>query len=148
MSVTCALAITGVAFSAVGDALTGYIFDRFVAIGLIAAVTAATLEHRVAETALGAGAGFGLMLVIRIASGGRGLGFGDVKLAALLGAGLGPADAFVAIGSSFVLGAAFAVGFLAAGRLRYGSPVRFGPYLLAGSLCDLAYHRLRAGVFP
>jgi len=140
--------MTGVAFSAVGDALTGYIFDRFIAAGLIAAMTAAMLEHRVAETALGAGAGFGIMLLIRFASGGRGLGFGDVKLAALLGAGLGPTEALVAIGSAFVVGAGFAVGFLAAGRLRYGSQVRFGPYLLAGSLCALAYHRLSAGVFP
>lgn len=148
MSATCAFAMTGVAFSAVGDALTGYIFDRFVAIGLIATMTAAALEHRVAESALGAGAGFGIMLLIRIASGGRGLGLGDVKLAALLGAGLGPTDALVAIGSAFVVGAGVAVGFLVAGRLGYGSPIRFGPYLLAGSLFDLAYHRLSAGVFP
>lgn len=148
MSATCLLAMIGLTVSAVGDALTGYVFDCFVATGLVATMTAAVLEHRVAETSLGAGAGFGVMLVIRFASGGRGLGLGDVKLASLLGAALGPTEALAAIGAAFVVGAAFAVGFLAAGRLRFGSRVRFGPYLLAGSLCDLAYHRLSAGVFP
>ncbi|MGH7684390.1 MAG: prepilin peptidase [Vulcanimicrobiaceae bacterium] len=148
MSVTCALAISAVGIAAVSDALTGYIFDGLLAAGLTATMSAALFEHRVAESAFGAIAAFIVMLAIRCASGGRGLGFGDVKVALLIGAGLGPMEGVVAIGSAFVAGTAFALPLLAAGRLRYGSPVRFGPYLLAGSLCDLAYHRLSAGVFP
>ncbi|MGH7661661.1 MAG: hypothetical protein ACRENA_12210, partial [Vulcanimicrobiaceae bacterium] len=126
----------------------GYIFDGLIAVGLTATIIAAVFEHGVAESVFGAIVAFIVMLAIRYASGGRGLGLGDVKLALLIGAGLGPMEGVVARGSAFVAGTAFALALLAAGRLRYGSPVRFGPYLLAGSLCDLAYHRLSAGVFP
>jgi prepilin signal peptidase PulO-like enzyme (type II secretory pathway) len=148
MSLTCTCAIAAIAAAAVSDAVTGYIYDVVVAIGLTATVSAASLEHHVVSAIVGAVVGFGVMLLIRCASRGRGLGLGDVKLASLIGAGLGPIEGLMAIGSAFVVGAACALAFLAAGRLRYGSPVRFGPYLLAGSLCDLAYHRLSAGVFP
>jgi leader peptidase (prepilin peptidase)/N-methyltransferase len=142
------LAMVTIGLAALGDALTGYIFDALVAVGFSAAMTAATLEHRAAESVLGSVVAFGMMLLVRFASGGRGLGLGDVKLASLIGAGLGPTEGLMAIGTAFVVGAACALGFLATGRLRRGSAVRFGPYLLAGSLCDLAYHRLNAGVFP
>ena len=148
MSATCSVAVATISLAAVADAFTGYIFDGLVGVGLTATMTAATLEHRAAASVLGAAVAFGMMLLIRIASGGRGLGLGDVKLASLIGAGLGPAEGLMAIGTAFVVGAACALVFVAAGRLRRGSPVRFGPYLLAGSLCDLAYHRLSAGVFP
>jgi prepilin signal peptidase PulO-like enzyme (type II secretory pathway) len=147
VSAGCVVAMVAVAAAAIGDALTGYIFDRVVALGLIATIAASVPEHRIAESTLGAGVGFGVMLAIRLASSGEGLGLGDVKLASLIGAGLGPAQGLVAIGAAFIIGAAAALGFLAAGRLRRRSQVRFGPYLLAGSLCDLAYHRLGAGVF-
>jgi len=65
-----------------------------------------------------------------------GLGFGDVKLLAMIGAFLGPAGVIETILAAsavgLVLGAA-----LALGRGRWDVPFGFGPALAAGALCAL-----------
>jgi leader peptidase (prepilin peptidase)/N-methyltransferase len=72
---------------------------------------------------------------------GSALGFGDVKLAAVLGGPLGwlgwPA---VLLGGVLpvVLGGLAALGLLATGRIRRDTPVPFGPALIAGFLLATA----------
>lgn len=136
-----------IAIAALVDARSGYIFDPIIVVGLLSTFAAAILQQRTLSTVVGAWIAGAIMLAIRLASRNRGMGLGDVKLGALLGAGLGPLDAAVGIGAAFVLGAGVASGLLVAGRIERGTRVPFGPYLLAGSLCALAYHRLRTGVF-
>jgi leader peptidase (prepilin peptidase)/N-methyltransferase len=67
---------------------------------------------------------------------GGGLGFGDVKLAGLLGgyaAWLGWGQLLIAGFGAFVLGAAVGVALMAAGRARRRSAIPFGPFMLAST---------------
>jgi prepilin signal peptidase PulO-like enzyme (type II secretory pathway) len=67
---------------------------------------------------------------------GRGMGWGDVKLAAAGGALLGPADAALAFAAAAMLAYALA---LRAGRAS--QPIAFGPYLAASTAIALAFQR-------
>jgi leader peptidase (prepilin peptidase)/N-methyltransferase len=78
----------------------------------------------------------GLWLV----SAGRGMGFGDVKLAPVLGVTLGwvgVAAALVALFAAFALGAIIGLGLMAARRAGRRTALPFGPFLLAGALVGL-----------
>ncbi|MFJ3658413.1 prepilin peptidase [Streptomyces nigra] len=70
----------------------------------------------------------------------RGLGFGDVKLALVLGAVLGwygwPV-VLVGVFAGFLFGALWGVGLLFAGRAGRRSRMAFGPFLLAGALAGV-----------
>jgi leader peptidase (prepilin peptidase) / N-methyltransferase len=73
-------------------------------------------------------------------SGGRAMGFGDVKLAPVLGATLGwvgVSSALVGLLCAFVLGGVIGVVLLVTGRARRGSHMPFGPFLLLGALVGL-----------
>jgi leader peptidase (prepilin peptidase) / N-methyltransferase len=76
----------------------------------------------------------GAILLVAIVSP-RGMGMGDVKLAALIGLVLGAIDlpsVWVAAGSGFLLGGIAAIGALVAGKGRK-SALPFGPFLAAGA---------------
>ncbi len=67
----------------------------------------------------------------------RGMGFGDVKLAGVLGlyAGwLGWGPWAVALAGGFLLGGLWSIGLLLLGRAGRGSAIPFGPFMLAGAL--------------
>jgi leader peptidase (prepilin peptidase) / N-methyltransferase len=71
---------------------------------------------------------------------GRGMGFGDVKLAPVLGATLGWVGiwpAIVALFAAFLLGAVVGLGLMAARRAGRRSALPFGPFLLVGALVGL-----------
>lgn len=140
------VATAAICVAAIVDARSGYIFDPLAGAGLMATIAAACACGRPAETLLGAAATAGTLLAIHLATAGRGLGLGDVKLGALLGAGLGIYGGIAAIGTGFVVGAVAALGALSSGRARVGDTIRFGPYLAAGTLLVLAYHRVNTGV--
>lgn len=73
-------------------------------------------------------------------SGGRGMGFGDVKLAPVLGATLGwvgVSAAVVALFAAFALGAIVGLALMAARRANRRSALPFGPFLLVGALIGL-----------
>jgi len=79
------------------------------------------------------GYGGGLLLVALVSP--RGMGMGDVKLAALIGlvvGSLGAGRVLVAAGAGILLGGVAAVGALLAGRGRK-QPIPFGPFLAAGA---------------
>lgn len=81
-------------------------------------------------TAAGAGAFF---LLIALVSRG-GMGGGDIKLAAMMGAFLGwPAIAFALL-VAFTTGAAAGVYLIASGRRSRKDPIPFGPSLAAGAM--------------
>lgn len=76
-----------------------------------------------------------------LATGGRGMGFGDVKLAPVLGATLGWVSfgsAVVGLFSAFVLGALVGLGLMLTGRAGRSSHLPFGPFLLVGASVGLA----------
>lgn len=98
-------------------------------LGLLLAIPQGRLPDAVL-TAAGAGAFF---LLIAIASGG-GMGGGDIKLAAMIGAFLGyPATVFALL-VAFTTGAAAGLLLIAAGRRSRKDPIPFGPALAVGAL--------------
>ncbi len=73
-------------------------------------------------------------------TGGRGMGFGDVKLAPILGATLGWVAfgaSIVGLFSAFILGAMVGTILLFAGRAKRHSHLPFGPFLLIGAVIGL-----------
>ena len=114
------------------------------------------------EALIGLGAWLLLIGGLWLLSGGRGMGFGDVKLAPVLGATLGwvsVSSALTGLLAAFVLGAAVGIGILVARRTPApvstavpdtsglkdlagtgepaGTPMAFGPFLLAGAALGL-----------
>jgi leader peptidase (prepilin peptidase)/N-methyltransferase len=146
VKVTLAVALVAIAVAAVTDAQSGFIFDPLVIAGTIGSVVAAALAGEGVSSLYGAAAAAGAVFCIWALTQGRGIGFGDVKVAAVIGAGFGPLDGLSAVGLSFIIGSAIATARMFVGKARFGTSVRFGPYLLAGSVCLLAYHRLNDGV--
>jgi leader peptidase (prepilin peptidase)/N-methyltransferase len=69
-----------------------------------------------------------------------GLGWGDVKLAACLGAFLGPGPAAAGLFISFLLGAVYGIAVLARGGKRT-RPIPFGPFMALGGSIALFFGR-------
>lgn len=88
--------------------------------------------------------GVGIWLVVIgglwLISGGRGMGFGDVKLAPILGATLGwvaVAAASVGLFAAFTLAAVVGIVLMAARRAGRRSHIPFGPFLVVGAAVGL-----------
>jgi leader peptidase (prepilin peptidase)/N-methyltransferase len=86
---------------------------------------------------------FVLYLVLALVSpGGGGLGFGDVKLAGLLGlllGWLGWGPAIVSVLAAFVIGGLSALILLVAGRASRSSHIAFGPSMILGAWVALTF---------
>lgn len=65
-----------------------------------------------------------------------GMGWGDIKLAAMIGAFLGPSSTAVALFIAFLTGALTGTGIIIAGRNRR-IPIPFGPFLAFGAAVSL-----------
>jgi leader peptidase (prepilin peptidase)/N-methyltransferase len=104
-------------------------FAAYIAVGALAGGGLDVLDAVIGFFAYG-----GAILLVAIASP-RGMGMGDVKLAALIGLVLGAVDLWsvaVAAGAGILLGGLAAVGALLAGKGRK-STLPFGPFLAAGA---------------
>ena len=86
-------------------------------------------------SALGAGGCF--WIIARVYP--QGMGMGDVKLVAAMGAFLGFPAIFLAIFMGSFVGAFVGVFLLWAGRKRFGQQIPFGPYLAIGSILSLLW---------
>ena len=69
-----------------------------------------------------------------IATQGKGMGGGDIKLAALLGLLLGMASVTLALFVAFLVGAVFGLGLIFKGKKSMKSRLPFGPFLIVGFL--------------
>jgi leader peptidase (prepilin peptidase)/N-methyltransferase len=99
---------------------------------IVASVAGAPID--LVRAAIGFAAYGGALFVVAIVS--RGMGMGDVKLAALIGLVLGSLSlghVAVAAGAAIVLGAVGAIVALARGAGRKGA-IPFGPFLAAGAV--------------
>ena len=90
------------------------------------------------DAVLGVLVGGGLFLVIILASRG-GMGGGDMKLGAMMGAFLGWKLVLLAILLGVFAGGAVAIGLLATGTKGRKDPVPFGPFLALGGLVSLLW---------
>ncbi|AWN16552.1 A24 family peptidase [Salinisphaera sp. LB1] len=89
-----------------------------------------------ADAIVGAAAGYGVLWTVfqgfRLATGKIGMGHGDFKLAAALGAWLGWAQLPLALLAASLGGALVGGALIASGRLSRGSAMPFGPWLAFG----------------
>jgi leader peptidase (prepilin peptidase)/N-methyltransferase len=150
-------AALGIVFTAYLIALTGIDIDRqllpdvltvpLLWIGLLASlwqqpgdtVPPAALRDAV----IGAAAGYGFLWLVfqifKLATGKEGMGYGDFKLLAAIGAWLGWRMLPVVILLAAVVGAAVGLALLATRRLGRGVPIPFGPYLAGAGFIALLW---------
>ena len=81
----------------------------------------------------------GFFLAIFLISQGRWMGFGDVKLAVLLGLLLGYPNIFVALFLAFFFGAIIGVILMVFEKKSLKSEIPFGPFLIVGTFVAMLY---------
>lgn len=95
---------------------------------------------------LGAAAGYGLLWTVywlfKLATGKEGMGYGDFKLLAALGAWFGWTILPVTVLIASLAGALVGIALIMAGRTRREIPMPFGPYLAVAGLLMLPYGQL------
>jgi leader peptidase (prepilin peptidase) / N-methyltransferase len=106
--------------------------------GVLAGLLASLASQRISwlESAAGFLLGTGLFVAVIVLSRG-GMGGGDLKLGAMLGAFLGWKALLVALFVAVVLGGVTAVAVLASGRLARKDAIPFGPFLAVGGAVAL-----------
>lgn len=119
----------------VADSKYEIIPDSMVALGLLGSLLQEDLLQNW-PSAIGAAAFFLFLFFI---TKGRGMGFGDVKLAFLLGLILGFPNIVVALYFAFLTGAAIGIILMVGGKKSLKSHVPFGPFLILGTLFALLY---------
>lgn len=87
---------------------------------------------------LGVAAAAGILLLLFAVTRGRGIGFGDVKLAAALGLAFAWPDSVVIVGLAFVLGSLAAVPALLMRKAGMKTALPFGPFLALAAVLILA----------
>jgi prepilin signal peptidase PulO-like enzyme (type II secretory pathway) len=97
-----------------------------------------SIDMRIAYAALGGAIGFGIFLLIAVVSRG-GMGWGDVKLAALIGLATGFPMVFLAIIMAAILGGVVAVVLLATRRRGRREMIPFGPFLVVAAMVTLVW---------
>lgn len=81
------------------------------------------------------------ILLLYLITRGRGMGFGDVKLAFNMGFFLGIKGGFVAIYLGFILGAFFGILLLLMKKKKMKSKIAFGPFLVIGMLIVMFFEK-------
>lgn len=104
--------------------------DRITLPGIAVGFVTSFLGTRVSwlDALLGILAGGGILFAVILLSGG-GMGGGDMKLGAMIGAFLGYKLALLALFLAVILGGVVALGLLSAGIRRRKDPIPFGPFL-------------------
>jgi prepilin signal peptidase PulO-like enzyme (type II secretory pathway) len=129
------------------DLEQGLILNKVVYPGMVVAFLLAlypwpwltqSIGMRVAYAALGGGIGFALFLLIALVSRG-GMGWGDVKLAALIGLATGFPLVFLAIIMGAILGGIVAVALVIAKRRKRRETIPFGPFLALATMITLLW---------
>jgi len=128
------LALTCAAISSITDLRSGLVYDRVTGWSAAAIALCSLRTGTSGGACLGALLCGGALYALHLGTRGRGLGLGDVKLAGVIGAGLGGAQAIEAIAAAFVAAALWTAPQLAVGRLHRGDQIRFAPFLAIGAL--------------
>jgi len=92
----------------------------------------------IANAALGGAIGFGIFLLIAIISRG-GMGWGDVKLVALIGLATGFPLVFLSIIMGAILGGIVAVAMVIAKKRKRRETIPFGPFLAVAAMITLLW---------
>ncbi len=79
------------------------------------------------------------ILILYLVTRGRGMGFGDVELAFVMGVLLGLKGGLVGIYIAFIVGGAVGVILLLIGKRKLKSHIAFGPFLILGTVIMFLY---------
>jgi leader peptidase (prepilin peptidase)/N-methyltransferase len=104
--------------------------------GLAAGVVLAALQGKIVPAVLAAAGAGAFFLLVAVASRG-GMGGGDVKLAAMMGAFLGWPGIAVGLLGGFIVGAVAGLVLIAAGKRSRTDAIPFGPALAVGGVVAL-----------
>lgn len=114
--------------------------DQYIyALTIVAMLYAFFVHSDITSIVFGMLAGAGALYLLWITTGGRGIGFGDVKLMIPLGILFGVQGVVVLLFLSFVAGGAVSVFLLAANRVTPKTAIPFGPFLAGAALLLLAF---------
>jgi len=108
----------------------------------------ASLEDAVIGAIAGYGVLWSVFQLFKLVTGKEGMGFGDFKLLAALGAWMGWAVLPMIILIASVVGAVVGVTLMIATRHGRDVPIAFGPYLAAAGFIVLLYGDHLSGLFP
>ncbi len=129
------------------DLEQGLILNKVVYPGMVVALLLALLPQSwltqwivsgVANAALGGGIGFVISLLIALVSRG-GMGWGDVKLAALIGLATGFPLVFLAIIMGAILGGIVAVALVIVKKRNFKGTIPFGPFLALAAMVTVLW---------
>ena len=120
------------------DLETEIIPDEIIILGIPVGLLYAVLQGNIAPAVIGCALGYSLLFLIsflgRLAYKKEALGFGDVKLAALMGAWLMFDRVLLGIFLGYLIGAVVSVALLSLKVKKMGDYIPFGPYLAGGAL--------------
>jgi prepilin signal peptidase PulO-like enzyme (type II secretory pathway) len=108
------------------------------AIGIALIINVFSFEPGIVHAAIGGGIGLGLFLLIALISRG-GMGWGDVKMAALIGLITGYPLVFVAIVLAIIFGGLVAIAMLLFKKKGRKEGMPFGPFLSLGVMTTLLF---------
>ncbi len=133
-AILAVIAVSATSVASTVDQRSGFVPDVVTLPALAVVVALVMGAGHVAQAALGIAVLGGAMAALHFGTAGRGLGFGDVKLVAVIGASFGMLAGAYAVGAAFVLGAIGGIALLLRGRASRDTEMRFAPYLLCGVL--------------
>ena len=136
------LVIATVTVAAVVDARCGSIFDPLTYLLATVGVSAALERVQATNSLLGGVVLGAALLALHGATARRGIGLGDVKFAAALGAALGLPAGVLALCAAFVLGGLYGAAILLTQRARRGATVPFAPFMAAGTYLAVLFPSL------
>ena len=113
-------AVPSAAVTGLIDARTGFIFDPLTLTAIVTSAALATVAGSAPDSFAGATVAGGILLLMHVLTGGRGLGLGDVKFGAAAGMALGAWSGLSAVACAFVFGGAYGAWLLAT-RARAGT---------------------------
>jgi leader peptidase (prepilin peptidase) / N-methyltransferase len=96
------------------------------------------VDYGIVNALIGAAVGFVFLLIPAVVTRG-GMGFGDVKMAALIGLATGFGEVLVAILGGIILGGLVAIILLVAGIKKRKEAIPFGPFLSLGAIVTLVW---------
>jgi len=125
--------IAALCVSFVTDVRYGLIFDVVTIPCALFLGTFAWFEGTLVQALWGGATCAAIILLIFLMSTGRGIGLGDLKLAACIGLALGVRYGVIAVGLAFIAGGVHGTALLLTRCAKKGDALRFAPYLALGS---------------
>jgi prepilin signal peptidase PulO-like enzyme (type II secretory pathway) len=125
LSYSCVAALT--------DLSTGLIFDGVSWAAACGVFCASLLSGTLVAAVFGMLTGAGPLVLLILITRGRGVGLGDVKVAAIVGAALGAPSALLMLGVAYVAGALWGIVLIARRRATRKERIAFAPFLAFGA---------------